>query len=295
MIWEENQLTASSMADARSPERVERIVTYILESNGKNNPEKALSTAEIIKKYRSLRKSNREVVEIPETTLATQLSLLAGKPDCPITCPGRKQGYYVQVEGDGTDPGAMQNNLSPLLEKDLYPILCEWMGTYLEMSSVDISEKRGGQVWQNPDLLGVKNYAVLGEDRVEITTVEVKRDLEVLNEKWRQNIFEAVSHSLFSHKTYYAFLKPSRKYKVPHEMKIYASRFGIGIITIAIEDSEKSKIKTSEDLRQAVAEGNCKIVEEVPAPYHEPDISMQQNFFKGLKVFSKQGLMELVK
>ena len=76
-------------------------------------------------------------------------------------------------------------------------------------------------------------------------------------------------------------------------MKLYASKFGIGIISIAIDDKERGKITTSDKLLKALEDGTCQIKEEVPAPYHIPDIIMQKKFLDGLEIHTKSDLRNM--
>lgn len=305
MIYEEIELTATALEEASSPEKVEKIVVYILESNHKTDSKNTMCTDDIKKKYKELQRKNADIVSIPENSLATYTSILASKSESKIRCLGRRKGYFITLVQETPTETLIEtptetSEKGKLSEKDLYPALQQWMKvswnavkdkeSWNDISVIDISAKRGNDKWQNPDLLCVKEIECLGETRYEITTVEVKPS----KQDWTMYIFEAVSHSLFSNKAYFAFLKDNDK-RLPDEMILYALRLGIGIITITIEDQERSKITTSEKLVKALADGSCIIREEVPAPYHVPDISLQKQFLEGLEIRTISDLRQKMK
>lgn len=292
MLYSIQDLEASVLDRASSPEKVEKVVVYILESQNKIDSENTMSTDDIKKAYKKLQKDYNGIVQIPDNTIATTVSVLSSKADSKIQCLGRRQGYFVTPQQEHIEDKSEESEViekGRLLEKDLYPVLQQWMQVSLDVKSIDISSKRGSEKWRNPDLLGIKEIDFLGDEQFEISTVEVKPN----KQDWTMYIFEAVSHSLFSNRTYFAFLKDSFYEKVLDEMKLYASRFGIGIISIAIDDKERANIVTSEKLLKALEEGTCQIKEEVPAPYHVPDIYLQKKFLDGLDIHTKSDLRKM--
>lgn len=294
MTYNIQDLDASTLAKSNSSEKVEKVVVYILESNKKMDSDNTMSTEEIKNAYKKLHKENPNLVDIPENTIATTVSVLSSKADSRLQCPGRRQGYFVTPQQETQsikepEPSVHVGDKDKLLEKDLYPVLQTWMKVSLDVKCIDISSKRGCEKWRNPDLLGIKEIDFLGDEKFEITTVEVKPN----KQDWTMWIFEAVSHSLFSNRTYYAFLKDNFYEKIQDEMKLYASKFGIGIITIAIDDKERSSINSSDRLLKALESGLCQIKEEVPAPYHIPDIFLQKKFLDGLDIHTKTDLRNL--
>ena len=46
-------------------------------------------------------------------------------------------------------------------------------------------------------------------------------------------------------------------------------------------------------LLKALEDGTCQIKEEVPAPYHIPDIIMQKKFLDGLEIHTKSDLRNM--
>ena len=294
MEYSINDLKANILAKSSSSEKIERVVVYILEDAAKTSPSNTMSTFDIIEAYKKLKEDNENIIQIPDNTIATTISILSHKADSRIQCPGKKQGYYVLPISenlvDDEDVGeAEQGDKGKLVEKDLYPLLKEWMGLSLSVKSIDISARRGSLKWRNPDLLGIKEIDFLGNEQFEILTIEVKPNIQ----DWTMYIFEAVSHSLFSNRTYFAYLKDTFDAKVPDEMKLYASKFGIGIISIAIDDDVRPTITCSEKLLEALKDNACQINEEVPAPYHVPDIYLQKKFLDGLDIHTKSDLRNM--
>jgi hypothetical protein len=295
MEYSIDDLKTSALAKSSSPEKVERVVVFILESENKTDSDNTMSTEEIKKAYQKLKKDNIDIIEIPENTIATTISVLSSKADSRIQCLGRRQGYFITPitesirVNEGDEDETEKIGKGKLLEKDLYPVLQKWMQLSLNIKGIDISSKRGSEKWRNPDLLGIKEIDFLGNEQFEISTIEVKPN----KQDWTMYIFEAVSHSLFSNRTYFAYLKDNFYDKVSDEMKLYASKFGIGIISIAIDDKERGKITTSDKLLKALEDGTCQIKEEVPAPYHIPDIYLQKKFLDGLEIHTKSDLRNM--
>lgn len=293
MEYSIDDLKYSALAKSSSPEKVEKVVVFILESENKTDSDNTMSTEEIKKAYQKLKNDNEDIISIPENTIATTISVLSSKADSRIQCLGRRQGYFITpVPEEKVEENLEETNQiekGKLLEKDLYPVLKEWMQLSLDVKGVDISSKRGSLKWRNPDLLGIKEIDFLGEAKFEILTIEVKPNMQ----DWTMYIFEAVSHSLFSNKTYFAYLKDNFYDKVLDEMKLYASKFGIGIISISIDDKERPNIISSEKLLKALDDGTCQIKEEVPAPYHVPDIYLQKKFLDGLDIHTKSDLRKM--
>ena len=295
MEYSIDDLKANILAKSSSPEKIEKVVVYILEDAGKTSYNNTMSTDEIIKAYNKLKEENEDIIIIPDNSIASTISVLSRKADSRIQCPGKKQGYFVSPitennEENENEVGEIeQTDKGKLLEKDLYPLLKKWMELFLSVKSIDISARRGSLKWRNPDLLGIKEIDFLGDEKFEILTIEVKPNIQ----DWTMYIFEAVSHSLFSNRTYFAYLKDTFYEKVPDEMKLYASKFGIGIISIAIDDDVRPTITCSEKLLKALEDNSCQINEEVPAPYHIPDIYLQKKFLDGLDIHTKSDLRNM--
>lgn len=77
------------------------------------------------------------------------------------------------------------------------------------MKIVADSRLRGGvrscvsRRWKYPDIVAVEfKPNLLAQDRHFLTTIEVKTTFK----NWQHDIFEAVSHSMFAHYSYFAFV-----------------------------------------------------------------------------------------
>ena len=117
----------SGNKDLNCIQKVEYIVSYILEKNAKHDSSNTMSTSDIIKEYANL---NKELgIGVPENTIVTMTSILAGKSDSLIICPGKKQGYYLAQQQILQEADPKKNTKKHNTEKDLYPILLEWLKT----------------------------------------------------------------------------------------------------------------------------------------------------------------------
>lgn len=256
-------LLDENMKGKRRPEQVERIVCYILEQDNRTNEDNAYTSKQIIEKYKALRKKQPDLVEIPENSLTVNISLLAGSSSSHIF-KSPKQGYFFRKD---TDTEAEE--IVEFQEKDLYPILVQWLSLRCERVN-DISSSRGMKTWGNPDVVGLDYDIFFSNNIIEVTTIEAKKD----KSKWRLDIFEAVSHSMFANKAYYAYLCKESD-KIDEDMLLYAQKFGIGILAIAIPDKQWGKdMKLKTEF----------IKEVIPAPNHNVILKFQMAFFNGLKI-----------
>lgn len=251
----------------KQPEQVERIVCYILEQNGKIDVDAPFKANQIIEKYKELKKQNNDLADIQENSFTTNISLLAGSPTSKII--RAPKGYYLKTDADSEF-----DEINEFSEKDLYPLLVKWLSLRCEKVQ-DISNNRAMKTWGNPDVLGI-NYNLFFNYIVEVTTIEAKKD----KRKWRSDIFEAVAHSLFANKAYYAYMCKESD-KTDEDMLLYAQKFGIGILKIAIPDKKWGK-----DMKLCTEY----ISEIVPAPDHDVILRFQKSFLNGLKIYDIKDL-----
>lgn len=281
-------------------EQVEFLVSYILEKNRKTSITKTLSTKDIIAEFKKLRQDNPSIVEIPENTITVYISQLANSKDSKINCPGKKQGYYLdllleQIEAKTTEEENKKQQEEELkdakekgyvIEKDLYPFFEKWLFEVENERVADISNIRGQGKWANPDLLGLKIDYFFQTPQIEITTIEAK----VLIDNWEQWIFEAIAHTVFSNRSYFAFVHSEEHLnKLPHELRHYAEKFGVGILVLAVEPKDYIKIQKKEQFK--LSNDNHRIVEYVPAPYQNPHLKFQKRFLEGLNVSDQKDLL----
>lgn len=261
-------LNKQSNPDLRRAQQVNLVVSYILEKEKCFSPEKAMSTPEIQTIYQEIKKTHPNVYEIPLNSLAQYMSVLANDSDSKISCDGKRKGYYLNL---GSSFNSQTGNKAEIKtkEKDLYPILEEWLSFQCERVK-DIANSRKGGQWWNPDILGISYLTFFGNQAVEITTIEAKRDLS----NWRRDFFEAVSHSMFANKAYYAYLCRQSD-KKDKDLFLYAQQFGIGLIAIEIPDD-----KWGENIDIKI-----EYVKEIfPAPVHNVAVRFQKEFLSNFEI-----------
>lgn len=249
------------------------LVSYILEKHNALTADKTLQTKEILDAYHDMVGRHPNIVYIPDNTIAIYLSLLAANEEYPICCPGKKQGYFLKKEQSDTSMPLNQDELSRcnIQEKNIYPILASWLTTEGYEKVQDISLKRGMGPWGNPDLIGLRILDLFKRTFLEITTVEVKRDCQ----NWRKDIFEAVAHTMFANRSYYAYLCRESD-KVDKRMVLYAQKFNIGILAIIVPDDQWG---------QELKPDEIEIREIFPAPEQKPCTQIQKEFLLSLGIY----------
>jgi hypothetical protein len=295
MKLEKNNL--DNILETREREvQIEIIANVVLEKENAKTPETALSGGDIFKEYESIRKNNPKYPLIPQNTFNIYLSKIADSDDSKINCKGRKQGYYIDLVYEQIDEQHQKVQLSidenpvvdskkgHVLEKDLYPLLKDWL-LRDNKRVADVSSYRAQGKWANPDIVGVKTDDLFGETVVEITTIEAK----TTPDNWEQWIFEAVAHTIFSNRSYFAFTySEDHIHKLPSDIKHYAEVFRIGILIIKVSQDDFIKIQKKEKFE--INSSNSTVQEYVPAPYHAPHIKFKKKFLQGLGIMEKEHL-----
>lgn len=261
-------LSEQSNPNLGRTQQVNLVVSYILEKERSFSPEKAISTPEIQKKYNEIKKLHPNVYDIPSNSLAQYMSVIANDSDSKISCDGKRKGYYLNLGSSFNSQTGDKVELKTK-EKDLYPILEEWLSYQCERVCDIANERKGGQ-WWNPDILGISYLTFFGKQTVEMTTIEAKRDLS----NWRRDFFEAVSHSMFANKAYYAYLCRQSD-KKDKDLFLYAQQFGIGLIAIEIPDD-----KWGENMDIKIEY----IKEIFPAPVHNVAVRFQKEFLSNFEI-----------
>lgn len=268
---------------------------YILEHLKATKHEKSKSTKEILQCYSLLKDNFSEIIpDIPENSFAVFLSRISSEQNSQINCLGRKQGYYLEQlvekiekiekieqfdEKCITDNTALKND-QQFREKDIYPKIKQWMFEKNYERVGDTSTLRTNGKWGNPDIVGLKIRDFYGCPNIEITSIEVK----LTNDSWEEWIFEAVSHTRFSNRSYYAFLYPENLYNKldSTELKLYAEHFRVGILVIEINGDDYLKLKSKQPVDLDFEKIN--IVEYYPAPYNETNDAFRKKFLQALDI-----------
>lgn len=273
----------SERSDLNCSQKVEKIVSYILEKNEKHDSSNTMSTSDIIKEYANL---NKELnIGVPENTIVTMTSILAGKSDSLIICPGKKQGYYLSQQQILQEADPKKNTKKHNTEKDLYPILLEWLKTKANRCSHEVANKRGNAKWANPDLIGIKIGNLFGKNYLEVISVEVKQSLD----GWEQYIFEAVSHSMYVHRSYFAFLH-SQDQKVPDKLKIFAQKFGIGLVSLELANDDFQRFGEKGFSKEELMGDLFQPEEILPASYHTPSPDLLSEFLGSYNLTTEESV-----
>ena len=191
------------LKDDRQAVFVNAVSQYVLEKHNCYDTQSAMLGQDIYSEYQTLVKKHPTFPQIPQSSFVVMLSFIShsSSSTSAIKSAGKKQGYYV--DKDLLNPDAQNSNVPPKIkEQDLYPVLTEWLSTKID-KAFDVSNKRGAKKWQNADILGVSFIQDLTEEhRFELHAMEVK----VLHNNWRVDLFQAVSHSRFANRSYFAFM-----------------------------------------------------------------------------------------
>lgn len=223
-VYELKDLFVREGEKVRRSEQVNRVVTHLLDSKRIYDATKALSTTDIISAYKKLQVKNPDIYDIPQNSLSVYMSYLSKNNVSRIRCNGTGQGYYLSHVSSLTSAKAS----APKEEKMLYPILERWLSMRCDAVK-DVSSKHRKGLWANPDVMGLNVHNIVGEEFIDITSIEAKLTMD----NWRRDIFEAVSHSRFVNRSYFAFMC-DHDYKVPSDIMLCAQEYGIGLIEIRL-------------------------------------------------------------
>jgi len=238
--------------------QVEAVVCYILKRDDHISEKKKISANKIIEKYNKLRGECALIPRLEDSTLRMYISRASNDPQSKIYKNPQTQGYFynenvVVKTTSSSDDSIIANTYS---ESDFYPIFLKWLA-YSCSRVEDIHTEKKQKLWGNPDLIGITISDIVGVTQIDITTLEVKKNLS----DWRKNIFEAVSHTRFVHKSYFAFVCTQIEFaKERAEMIQHAMQFGIGLLVLFRPERSKDKRWMKPE----------KIEEILPAPTRHP-------------------------
>lgn len=259
---------------------INAISQYILEQHKCFEPKDAMLGKDVYSRYIELQQKHPSILEIAQNSFGVTLSLIShsSSSTSPIKSAGKKQGYYVDKEMLSPDTAVNKASIK-LKEKDLYSILTKWLNTKTD-KAIDASSKRGAKRWQNADILGVSFINDVGREDFELHAMEVK----VLHNNWRVDLFQAVSHSRFANRSYFAFLlRGSDIDKLENDFKEYAYQFGIGLVAIVIKDEYWNNILAKKQelaLSDTDDDSICEIREISFAPYHKVNPTIRTTFLE---------------
>lgn len=261
--------------------QVEIIAAFLLQRDKMTSSQKVYSSDDLLKKYKEIKK---DTVDVPDNSFIAYLSLSAKEPWSRVYCNGRKQGYFygepLEQEDEETPIEKFEIegiSRKKLYEEDLYPYLVDWLSTSND-KAWNVSAARGMKKWGNPDVLAINVTSLPERNIVEITTIEAKRTYK----NWRSDIFEAVAHTLFADKVYFAYVcKESEVEKIQKEMIPYAQKFRLGVLVFAIPDDEWGKVTSI----------SSKYIHElVPAPLQQSNIQSKKLFLNKLGISTMDDL-----
>lgn len=264
-------LRASVLENKPRTEQADILLTYLLDKIGALNYEQSKYTADVITANNELRLKHPNIIYLSEASISNYLSVLSRNSNSRISCMGKKQGYFLAEEvvlHEEISLDAEEDSRS--MEYQLYPYLVEWMESNGYSRAKDISSSRRRQKWGNPDIIGINVVNILGGINTEIATIEAKRD----NSFWRKDIFEAVAHTLFSNRVYYAYCRKESE-KDDSDMIEYALKFNIGILAIIVPDDQYGKEFDPENAEVRVV---------VPAPFQSVSAIQQKQFLELLNL-----------
>lgn len=161
---------------------------------------------------------------------------------------------------EGSAPAEVAASLrSPLLEHDLYPLLCRYLHSERGLYPKRIDEKRSsnrhgpkGNQWLFPDLVALENLGAewtkeirecvkeAGNQRARLWSFEVKRLLNRSNvrEAW----FQAVSNSSWANFGYLVAAEVEGD-DTMKELELLAAAHGIGLIVLDVDNPAESEIR----------------------------------------------------
>ncbi len=272
------------------PDEIRLISEYILEQGQAFSSNRAVNSDEIIRRYNEIIENNPtlDLPSIPENSFRVILSRISKEPNTRITCDGRRAGYYLEElvttleESNDESLTQPQKNISDsniaLREKDFYVLLKNW---FFEMKydrvQVTSEMKKNGK-WGNPDLVGLRIDHILTNLNLEIATIEFK----LFMDNWQYWIFEAVAHSRFSNRSYFAFCSTDPLFeKIENELRLYADHYKIGLLIVELPVEEFKLLKEGKPFNVSK---DRKVRELLPAPYVETMPFFRKKFLEAVGI-----------
>lgn len=284
-IIKKTELSEDALDGCTNVEKVSTVVVYLLQKLKVFNSNNSKTGTELYEEYGKLRAEISDLVNIQESSFAVTLSKLAHDQESVITKAPGKKGYFLDVELVLSLYGIeleKKKQSTKLAEKDLYPVFYDW----LEAKGCDVRDvasKHPGETWRNPDVIGIRNVKIWGKEQTEVISIEVKKSLE----KWPIFLFEAVSHSMFANRAYFAFLLAPNQ-RIPDELKAYAAEYHIGLLALRLSDSLWNDCLNNRKVIGVDENDEYEIEIVLLAPYHVVDPIRQVNFLQKLEINGKE-------
>ena len=253
--------------------RTKEIGKVVLKEFMATSSETARSGGDVYARYKELIGDDDNA--IPQSTFIQYLSKAARMKGTEILCDGRKQGYYTNKElaVEESEENVLQMDAD---EDSLYPILEKWMVGKGYQAKIVANVKRNG-AWGNPDVLGLRVFDMLGRVDAEAITIECKKDLR----DWRKWIFEAVAHTRFADRSYFAFAYPvDEVQKQADELFAYAEYFGVGLLVLELPRNAFEDFAAG----RKTALGDIDVFELYPAPRRFPQCNAKQEYLKSIGI-----------
>ncbi len=153
------------------------------------------------------------------------------------------------------------------LEKDLYPILSDYLYKELWILSKRIDESKSknnkgknGNKWLYPDVVGIKDISenmenetkefikYVGLEKHNLYSFEVKKDITLSN--LREYFFQTVSNSSWANFSY--LVAESITKDALEELEILSSSFKIGFISLSRTEDEESYIQIPAEYKKSI-------------------------------------------
>lgn len=252
--------------------RAQQVVHFL-----KNNPQEKFSArriaefiSDIYKEDFSEKRSNPKfsneedfLRQVAAEVSSSKNSIL--KADARISCERQARSdfycFNLDADIDPTDPDADDVEVIEsvaLHEKDLYPILIEYLSAELKLYCQRIDERRsrnsrgnGGNQWLHPDIVAmqpvdkgwdelIRNCVKQGAgQRVRLWSFEVKKELNLSNA--RKSFFQAVSNSSWANEGYLVATS-IRDAETEKELRMLSALHGIGVILLDVENCNESEM-----------------------------------------------------
>ena len=250
---------------------------FVLSSAKRDSSEKTMDGESIYNELQNLLRACNRDDEFVKTTFIQYMCKAAREKGTDIFCEGRKQGYYTSEELPDNQEDEAENTVNTENdESTIYPIFVKWLiGKNFKAKTIATNKKNGQ--WGNPDVLGIRVHDFLGEIGTEIVSIECKKDLQ----QWRHWIFEAISHSRFVDRSYFAFVYPVNEIqKQADEIFDYAEYFGVGVLVLEVTREDYDRYMQGEYIDFKDSE----VVELYPAPQRNPQIVAKNRFLNGIGI-----------